>query len=147
MRTTEPLIGSEQYIPRVKSHLDPSGSGLNINLLPKSIRHVQDIVQDRDVESVLEKLFHLKRRGTTAQMEFFCGFVQFVSCMYVLPVVPSQLSRAGFDETKTVVVTVSKRALCCSYAVHPILVDLSSFQFVFTGCCLRYWVSDIWVIC
>lgn len=75
--------------------------------LPKSLRHVADIMEGRDVDSVLEKLFHIRRRGTTWQMEVLTGFVQFISCMYVLPVVPSQLSRAGFDDTKTVVVTVS----------------------------------------
>ena len=78
-----------------------------------ALEHVQDIVLDRDVDSVLEKLFHIKARGTTWEMECFCGFVQFVSCMYVLPVVPAQLSRAGFDDTKTVVVTVCSRVMSC----------------------------------
>jgi hypothetical protein len=81
--------------------------------LPKSVLHVRDIVQDRDVDSILEKLFHIRARGTTWQMECFCGFVQFISCMYVLPVVPAQLSRAGFDDTKTVVVTVCPAVLSC----------------------------------
>lgn len=75
--------------------------------LSKSFLHVKDIMQDRDVDSVLEKLFHLRRRKTTFEMECFCGFVQYISCMYILPVVPAQMSRAGFDDTKTVVVTVS----------------------------------------
>jgi xanthine/uracil/vitamin C permease (AzgA family) len=38
-------------------------------------------------------------------MECFCGFVQFISCLYVLPVVPFQLKRVGYDETASIVAT------------------------------------------
>ncbi len=75
------------------------------------LAHVIDIVEDRDVDSILEKLFHLKRRGTTWELECVAGAVQYISCMYVLPVVPLQLSSAGFDSTATVIVTVS--LYCC----------------------------------
>ena len=41
--------------------------------------------------------------------ELLGGFVQFVSCCYVLPVVPTQLSMAGYPSSAAVVVT----AACC----------------------------------
>ena len=41
--------------------------------------------------------------------ELLGGVVQFVSCCYVLPVVPTQLSMAGYPSSASVVVT----AACC----------------------------------
>ena len=71
-----------------------------------AIKHVAGILADRDATSILEKLFHVKARGTTWEMECLCGLVQFVSCMYVLPVVPIQMHEAGFDTTATINTTV-----------------------------------------
>jgi hypothetical protein len=82
-------------------------SEITTSVISKShIAHIADIVQDRDVHSVLEKLFHLQRRGTTWTSEVLCGVIQFVSCMYILPVVPLQLADAGFDTTATINATV-----------------------------------------
>ena len=39
------------------------------------------------------------------KMECFCGVVQFISCLYVLPVVPFQMKRVGYDETASIVAT------------------------------------------
>jgi xanthine/uracil/vitamin C permease (AzgA family) len=38
-------------------------------------------------------------------MECYCGVVQFISCLYVLPVVPYQMKRVGYDETASIVAT------------------------------------------
>ena len=48
-------------------------------------------------ELILEYFFELKKRGTTVKLEVYCSFLQFVSCSYVLAVVPQQLEKAGYD--------------------------------------------------
>ena len=65
------------------------------------------------IEIVCEVLFHIKRRETTISLEIYAGLIQFVSCMYVLPVIPGQLLNAGYDEDSTYVVTASNCYLIC----------------------------------
>jgi hypothetical protein len=57
-------------------------------------------------EIACEVLFHIKRRQTTVSLEIYTGLIQFVSCMYILPVIPDQLLNAGYDKEATYVVTV-----------------------------------------
>lgn len=58
------------------------------------------------IEIVFEVLFHIKRRNTTIEKEIYCGFIQFISCLYILPVLPHQMENAGYDLKTTYVVTV-----------------------------------------
>jgi hypothetical protein len=58
------------------------------------------------VEVVCEVLFHIKRRETTIYREIYCGVVQFISCLYILPVLPHQMENAGYELRSTYVVTV-----------------------------------------
>lgn len=46
-------------------------------------------------------------------MEIFTGIIQFISCLYVLPVVPFQMKRVGYDEQFTIVTTAATCALGC----------------------------------
>jgi hypothetical protein len=55
---------------------------------------------------VCEVLFHIKRRNTTIEHEVYAGIVQFISCMYVLPVIPEQMVNAGYDPDSSYSVTV-----------------------------------------
>ena len=55
--------------------------------------------------NIIEKVFKVKKRGTTVEMECYCGLVQFISCLYVLPVVPFQMKRVGYDETSSIIAT------------------------------------------
>jgi xanthine/uracil/vitamin C permease (AzgA family) len=43
-------------------------------------------------------------------MEAYCGLIQFISCLYVLPVVPYQMKRVGYDETGSIIATT----VCCA---------------------------------
>lgn len=43
-------------------------------------------------------------------MEVYCGLIQFISCLYVLPVVPYQMKRVGYDETASIIATT----VCCA---------------------------------
>ena len=47
---------------------------------------------------------------TEIQMEAYCGLIQFISCLYVLPVVPYQMKRVGYDETGSIIATT----VCCA---------------------------------
>ena len=44
-------------------------------------------------------------------MECFCGVVQFICCLYVLPVVPKQMNRLGYDVTSSIIATCSTCAI------------------------------------
>jgi len=63
------------------------------------------------VAGVIEILFHVLERKSTISLEIYCGFIQFISCLYVLPVIPHQLSSAGYDAQGTVVAI----ALSCCF--------------------------------
>ena len=114
------------------------GAETGYSRFDRNVEHVKEIVldvQNRQYDSVLEKLFHIKRRGTTWKMEVMCGFIQFISCVYVLPVVPLQLESAGFDVKQTVIVTVRFISVA-----QPLVI-------FYAGCSLWYWMFDIGNIC
>ena len=60
-------------------------------------------------EPYFEKYFNLKDRKTNTATELYMGFIHFVSCMYCLAVVPSQLQKAGYDGYEVCAAV----ALCC----------------------------------
>lgn len=43
-------------------------------------------------------------------MEIFTGAIQFISCLYVIPVVPFQMRRVGYEEESTIMSTI----ICCA---------------------------------
>ena len=55
-------------------------------------------------------------------MELFTGVIQFISCLYVLPVVPFQMKRAGYDETSSVIATAL--TCCIGCLVGAVLTDM-----------------------
>jgi len=61
----------------------------------------------------IEHVFKLKKRNVTAEQEFYYGVVQFISCLYVLPVVPYQMKRVGYDETYSIIATSAMCAIGC----------------------------------
>ena len=61
------------------------------------------------LDDMFEILFHIRERDATIQGEIYYGFVHFVSCLYVLAVIPQQLINAGYSSRMSVVTT----ALCC----------------------------------
>mmetsp|Transcript_4690 Transcript_4690/g.4832 ORF Transcript_4690/g.4832 Transcript_4690/m.4832 type:complete len:619 (-) Transcript_4690:573-2429(-) len=63
------------------------------------------------IDDMFEILFHIRERDTTVRAEIYYGFIHFVSCLYVLAVIPQQLVLAGYDGTISVVIT----ALCCGF--------------------------------
>lgn len=45
------------------------------------------------------------------QQELYTGVIQFISCLYVLPVVPFQMKRCGYDETSSIIATSATCAI------------------------------------
>ena len=68
------------------------------------------------VENAVEILFHVKKHNTTMGKELYLGVIQFISCLYVLPVIPLQLSLAGYSTTETVVITAAASGIGCILA-------------------------------
>jgi AGZA family xanthine/uracil permease-like MFS transporter len=55
-------------------------------------------------------------------MELYTGCIQFISCLYVLPVVPFQMARVGYDEQATCISTAATCAIGC--IVGAFLTDM-----------------------
>ena len=62
-------------------------------------------------------------------MEFYTGVIQFISCLYVLPVVPFQMKRAGYDEEVSIIAT--SITCCVGCIVGAFLTDMVSIQYLF----------------
>ena len=46
-------------------------------------------------------------------MEIYTGVVQFISCLYVLPVVPFQMQRCGYDSYSSIIATAVTCSIGC----------------------------------
>lgn len=65
--------------------------------------------RDDWVSIVCEVLFKVRERGSTIKAECYYGLVHFISCVYVLAIIPQLLTQAGYYSSQSVVVTA-----CCS---------------------------------
>ena len=79
------------------------------------------------------------------QMEFYTGVVQFISCLYVLPVVPFQMKRAGYDQEGTIMATA---VTCCigeTACIHGFLIHLSVLNNYHrrAGCIIGAFLTDM----
>jgi hypothetical protein len=74
----------------------------------------------------LKDAFELDARSTKISTEVYCGFIQFVSCLYVLPVVPKQMLSAGYEVKHTIVtiaITCAVGSILSSYVTNlPFIV-------------------------
>ncbi len=64
-------------------------------------------------ESLLERLFHLKKHGTSVKTEAIAGFTTFLTMSYVVFVIPEMLSAAGMDRGALFVATCLISAISC----------------------------------
>eukprot|EP01040_Poterioochromonas_malhamensis_P015317 gene15317-17128_t len=59
------------------------------------------------VYDILEDFFECIRCGSSVELEFFAGLINFFSCTYVLAVVPPQMATAGYDsQTSAAVISL-----------------------------------------
>ena len=70
----------------------------------------------RALENMCEILFRTKRRGSSFVREIYLGFVQYFSCLYMLPVLHAQMKPAGYKEEPTIVVTAACSGIACIIA-------------------------------
>lgn len=61
----------------------------------------------------LEKLFHLKERGSTPKTEVIAGLTTFLTCVYIVAVNPAILSAAGMDTKAVFWATALASAIAC----------------------------------
>ncbi len=61
----------------------------------------------------LEKIFHLKERGTTPKTEVLAGLTTFLTCVYIVAVNPAILSAAGMDTKAVFWATALASAIAC----------------------------------
>jgi adenine/guanine/hypoxanthine permease len=69
----------------------------------KALTEMEFYKQENWFEQMCEILFKLERRKTTIKAEVYYGVIHFISCLYVLAVVPQQLAGAGYNGQNTVV--------------------------------------------
>lgn len=77
------------------------------------------------MEEKLDKLFHLKERGTTVRTEVLAGLTTFVTAAYVLAVNPSVMSATGMDSGSVFTAT----ALVC-FLGTLVMALLTNYPFV-----------------
>ena len=99
----EPLAANDNGLGRKSEKYDPK-TATRTDLLKTDL-----YTQENWLEVLMEVLFHLKRRNVTIRSELYAGVIQFISCLYVLPVIPQQLEKAGYDSHECICIV----ALVC----------------------------------
>lgn len=93
------------------------------------------------IASILEDIFHIEERGSTIGNELFCGLVHFFACMYVIPVIPGQMAKAGYHIINFATACSAMSALGCFLAGFltnlPIVVSPLAAVSVFVSVYLR----------
>lgn len=78
------------------------------------------------IEEKLDGYFECKQRNTTVRMELFCGLVHFLSTLYFLPVIPSQMASLGCEKEKlisSIAITVALGSVFCGiYSNLPFII-------------------------
>ena len=57
--------------------------------------------------------FEIEERKTTLGTEIFAGYIHFISCLFVLPVIPNQLAAAGYAKASSIQATAISSAVGC----------------------------------
>lgn len=62
---------------------------------------------------MIEKLFHVKERGSSIRTEVIAGLVTFFAMAYIIFVNPSYLSQTGMDFNAVMIATAVAAAVGC----------------------------------
>lgn len=107
----------------------PSVQPGSMKLVPETLKPLANpefYSQANCMEELCEVLFKLKRRGATIQGELYFGLIHYISCLYILAVVPQQLQSAGYDGKNTCVsvalVTGAATIFCGLFANLPFVL-------------------------
>ena len=92
-------------------------------------------------EQIIEDIFHVRQHGTTIRAEIYCGVVFFMSCMYVVPIIPHQYVKAGFNLRNTATVCSAMSCLACIMSAFltnlPLCISPPAAVSVFLAAYLR----------
>ena len=82
--------------------------------------------EKRESDGILERLFHLREKGTTPRQEMLAGLTTFVAVSYIIFVNPHMLADAGMPQeaaiASTILATVFATAIMGLWANFPVAV-------------------------
>jgi hypothetical protein len=83
-------------------------------------------------EDALEVLFRIRQRRTTVKNEIYAGFIQFLSCFYIMTLIPYEMKSAGYDKTP---------AFCTTVRVshHQITPIMNTFSRLYAVHLVAFW--------
>ena len=70
----------------------------------------------------IDNAFEISERETTILIEITCGYIHFISCLFVLPVIPDQMEAAGYNKTSSIEATAL--ACCVGCIISSYLTNL-----------------------
>ena len=88
-------------------------SGFRPTVTRGDLLHLDFYKQTGWVDEAAEVLFKIRSRNTTIRAECYFGLIHFISCVFVLAVIPQQLMQAGYDGRATVVSTAATCGVGC----------------------------------
>ena len=92
-------------------------------------------------ERIIEDIFYVRQHGTTIRSEVYCGVVFFMSCMYVVPIIPHQYVKAGYNLRNTATVCSAMSCLACVMSAFltnlPLCISPPAAVSVFLAAYLR----------
>lgn len=71
-----------------------------------------------DFINLIKSAFEIEERKTSIWAEWFAGYIHFISCLFILPVIPNQLAAAGYDKTKSIEATALASAMGCIFGSY-----------------------------
>eukprot|EP00607_Mallomonas_marina_P008987 CAMPEP_0182417014 /NCGR_PEP_ID=MMETSP1167-20130531/1453_1 /TAXON_ID=2988 /ORGANISM="Mallomonas Sp, Strain CCMP3275" /LENGTH=739 /DNA_ID=CAMNT_0024590283 /DNA_START=59 /DNA_END=2279 /DNA_ORIENTATION=- len=117
---SELMHEAEKHFPaRLSTPGDPVGKETdfeeekNNEKLEKGLPEYDPDEELTGFDKTLEDFFKIRRRGSTVKIEIVTGIVQFISCLYILPVVPQQMYKAGYDKVSSIVSTAAACGIGC----------------------------------
>lgn len=95
--------------------LSPNGDRLSESKYSKHmLTQVYELQNSQNLsEDAIEVLFRVSQRKTSVKREIYAGFIQFMSCLYILTLIPYEMKVAGYDKTPAFCTTVSNSELHC----------------------------------
>ena len=92
-------------------------------------------------ERIIEDIFQVRHHGTTIRAEIYCGVVFFMSCMYVVPIIPHQYVKAGYNLRNTATICSAMSCLACVMSAFltnlPLCISPPAAVSVFVAAYLR----------
>ena len=106
-----PIISNDIYIDNNNNNNNNRNSDLLSNASEFPSNQLKDLFLNNNSEfkqnnnciyNIINIIFNINNVNSTIKDEIYYGIIQFISCLYILAVVPQQLSSAGYDSHASV---------------------------------------------